>query len=130
VVFSLVTVAFHEYIHANVARLFGGDAYVRYYFFSGYTIISNLSGWPLALVALSGGIGCFLLFLYFFVWWLEEEPDRYVRLPCFYFMINQLTYGILEGGIFLGLPISFALAGIISMVAGFWATIVYILEWW
>ena len=113
-VFSAVTLAWHEACHAWVTRLLGGQASVVYYFLSGYTVISNISGWALVIVALSGGIGCFLLFLYFFLWWLEDPSDRYVRLPCLYFLANQLCYGLFEAGIFLGLPVSFEFASLIS----------------
>jgi len=96
-VFSMVTVAFHEYGHATLTRALGGTAEVKYLFFSGYTVIDGLSGATLVAVAFIGGLGCFLLFLYFYLWWLDEAPDYYARLACLYWLGTQLAYGILEG---------------------------------
>jgi hypothetical protein len=96
-VFAMVTTCFHEFIHANVTRMLGGSAYVVFNWFGGYTVPSGVSGLALIAVAFSGGMGAFLLFLYFDRWWLEDPNDQYTRIPCRFFMINSLIYGLGEG---------------------------------
>jgi len=117
-VFSLVTVAFHEYLHATVAKLLGGSAVVHYNFFSGYAVPVGLEGWKLVLTAFAGGVGCFLLFLYFFLWWLEEPNDYYVRLACLYWLGTQLVYGLAEGLKFWIGGIDLQLASILGSLFG------------
>jgi hypothetical protein len=131
-VFSLMTVAFHEYLHANVARAFGGSATVVYYLFSGYTAVEGaFTPWQLALIALSGGLGCFLLFLYMFLWWLEDPSDKYTRVPCLYFLVNQLVYGWLElAGLIYPLLIPFPIACLVATVVALGATLIYMFRYW
>lgn len=124
-VFALVTTAIHEFFHANVTRALGGSAYVVFGWFGGYAVPSGVSGLSLVVVAFSGGIGAFLLFLYFERWWLEEKQDYYARIPCRFFMLGQLFYSIAEGTYFMGLHTNLWLGGQVSqiiavMVLGFW----------
>lgn len=96
-VFAMLTTAWHDYIHANVTRALGGSAYVVFSWFGGYAVPSGVSGLALIAVAFSGGIGTFLLYLYFDRWWLEDPSDQFTRIPCRFFMINSLIYGVGEG---------------------------------
>lgn len=131
-IFSTLTVSFHEYLHANVARAFGGSATVVYYLISGYTAVEGaFAPWQLALVALSGGLGCFLLYLYLFLWWLEDPSDKYVRVPCLYFLVNQLVYGWLElAGLIYPLLIPFPIACLVATIVALGATLVYMFRYW
>jgi len=126
--FGMVTVAFHEYCHFNILRLFQGDGYVIFYWFAGYVAITKVPPTILGkfLTALAGGVGCFLLFLYFDQWWLEDPTDRWVRVACRFHLVSQLVYGIGEGLWFIGILnfeqflgmilLSFLLGGIASVV--------------
>ena len=126
-VFSLMTVALHEYLHANVARLLGGRATVVYYVLSGYTLVEgSFQPWQLALIALSGGLGCSLVFLYLLLWWLEDPSDRYVRVPCLYFTVNQLAYGLLElAGLYAPLVVPTPIASLVATVVALGAALAY-----
>ena len=116
VFFSFITVAFHEWVHSVVTRALGGSAYVVYYFLSGYAVPSGVSGLALVIVALSGGMGCFLLFLYFDRFWLEDPSDYYTRIPCRFFLLGQLFYAIAEGTYFMGLHTNLWLGGQVAQV--------------
>ena len=124
-VFALVTTAIHEFFHANVTRALGGSAYVVFGWFGGYAVPSGVSGLSLIAVAFSGGIGTFLLFLYFERWWLEDPTDYYVRIPCRFFMLSQLFYAIAEGTYFLGLHSNLWLGGQVAQVVA-----VIVLAFW
>jgi len=97
-VFFLLTLAFHEFCHYTVLILMGGKGYVIWTLMGGLCVITKtpptLVGKILTL--LSGGLGCGLLYTYFYFWWLEEPADRWVKLVCFGFMISQYVYGVFE----------------------------------
>ena len=115
-IFAMLTTAWHEFIHANVTRALGGSAYVVFSWFGGYCVPSGVSGLGLIAVAFSGGIGTFLLFLYFERYWLEDPSDYYVRIPCRYFLLSQLFYAIAEGTYFAGLHTNLWLGGQVAQV--------------
>ena len=128
IVFSLATVAIHEYFHANVARMLGGDAVVVYWWLGGYTAVhGSFELWQVALIALSGGFSCFLLYLYLFLWWLEDPSDRNVRVAAFYYMVNQLVYGFLEVlAIYMAVP--FPIAYMYSALVAGGLTVIYVFK--
>jgi len=122
IVFGMITVAYHEYCHFNVLRTMGGDGYVIFYWFAGYVVPTKLPPTVLGcfLTALAGGIGCFLLYLYFDQWWLEDPTDRWVRVACRFHLVSQLVYGIGEGLWFIGMITTeaFIIVFIISWIIG------------
>jgi hypothetical protein len=127
---STFVVAYHEYVHANAARLLGLDAYVVYWLLGGYTFVSGAaSAAEAAVVGLSGGIACSLALLYVLLWWLEDPSDRNLRPPCVYWVANQAVYGVLEPLAVLGL-ISFESAALAGAAAGLAAALIYMYRWW
>jgi len=127
---STFVVAYHEYVHAIVARAVGCDAYVVYFFLGGYTYVSNISNVLQAIaIGLSGGLACFAVFLYFFKWWLEDPSDRNLRPPCVYWMANQLAYGSLEPlAVFAVIPFEIAL--MMGALIGLAAMLGYMFRHW
>jgi len=97
-VFFMLTLAWHEFCHLMVLKVLGGDGYIIYTLLGGFVIITKAPDTllELVLVYLSGGLGCSLLYAYFYFWWLEEPTDRYVRLICLAFLISQIAYAVLE----------------------------------
>jgi hypothetical protein len=130
ILMSTFTVAYHEYAHAIIARLLGCDATVVYFFLGGYTYVSNIStSFQAIIIGLSGGLVCFLVFLYMFKWWLEDPSDRNLRPPCVYWMFNQLAYGLLEPlAVFAIIPFEIAL--LIGTLIGLAAMLSYMFRYW
>jgi len=97
-ILASVTVAWHEYAHYNVLRLLNGTGYCIFYIFSGFVVVTQPPEGVLRLflLGLSGGIGCSLLFLAILRLWIEEPADRWVRIPCVFYLWNQLVYGVGE----------------------------------
>jgi len=97
-VFMMLTLAWHEFCHYVVLKALGGDGYIIYTLLGGFVIITEVPDelWKLVLVYLSGGLGCSLLYAYFYVWWLEEPADRYVRFVCIMYGISQAIYAVAE----------------------------------
>lgn len=127
---STFVVAYHEYVHANAARLLGLDAYVVYWLLGGYTFVSGAaSALEAAAVGLSGGIACSLALLYVLLWWLEDPSDRNLRPPCVYWIVNQAAYGVLEPLAALRLT-SFEFAALIGAAAGLTFMLIYMYRWW
>jgi hypothetical protein len=131
-VFAMMTVGIHEYFHANVARMLGGEAEVVFNWLWGYTIVTgNFDLWQIALIALSGGFFTFILYLYFFKWWLEDPSDKYVRVGCFYFVVNQFIYGWLElASFFYPTLLPLTVTSAYSTIVSLGLTLIYFFKWW
>jgi len=97
-VFFMLTLAWHEFCHLAVLKALGGDGYIVYTIYAGYTIITKSPPglFSRVIVFLSGGLGCAGLFTYFYIFWLEEPEDRIMRFVCLFQIITQVIYAIAE----------------------------------
>jgi len=99
VIYSLLSLCWHELLHLWVLRMLGGDGYiiqVPYGIpFGLICVMTKLPEHGLLLVYLSGGFGCGLTWLVLAWWsWVDRDWEDYTAL-----LVNafpQFAYGILE----------------------------------
>jgi len=94
-IFLVMTICLHEYAHIQMLHLLGGDGYVKYTFFSGYTkvtVIPSYEHWHILTALAGGGI---VVLVYYTLDGMILEADTSIALRLV--IGHQLPYAIMEG---------------------------------
>jgi hypothetical protein len=104
VIYTMFSVAVHEYFHYNVLRMLGGEGYAVFTWFGGAVVIEKFPPNPQAmtLVALAGGVGVGMLLIFSAIWdYISKDFEEMLAELVIGFA--QLSYGLYEG-LFWWLP--------------------------
>jgi hypothetical protein len=98
IVYTMFSVATHEYLHYNVLRVLGGEGYATFTWFGGAVVIEKppAEPWAMTVVALAGGVGVGL-FLLLAAYWDYVSRDFEEMLVELVIGFAQLSYGVFEG---------------------------------
>lgn len=94
-IFWLVALAVHEFIHLNVLRMYGGEGYTAFTITGGAVVFTKPPS-NYFMFALSGGLGIVAIYGLLAFWnWKDRDMEEFASiLP---FIGSQLAYGIFEG---------------------------------
>jgi len=95
IIFYFVRLPVHEWLHLDVARLFGGDGYIIKTIWGALTVFTKMPRHP-TVVAFAGGLGLGAIFLILAYWdWHDWDFEEFAALLPHAF--SEVSYGTFEG---------------------------------
>jgi len=118
IIFTIMTVPMHEWVHLVVARMLGGDGYIVATPFGALTVLTKIPE-HFYLVAFSGGIFTAIVYLILFIWDVHDnDVEEYCSIIPL--ITSQLGYGVFEGMFVASMPMDAFIS---------WGTVVLIVCW-